>query len=178
MQKKNKVFTLALFICIQIFGMSNFVLAEESEVSALRTGQPFKFEQYPIGVVERGVNKKPILSTKLAKQYKTVITAAMAQPVNFAGQYRVVTWGCGTDCRGFAIINKMSGATYTMPGVEYIAGVMGNDEDRLEFKADSRLFIITGSKNDQIEGKFYYLWDGKKLKLLAKLPIVKQDYSE
>ena len=62
--------------------------------------------------------------------------------------------GGGTDCRGFAILNKLSGVAYTLRGVEYVAGAMGNDEDRLDFKRNSRLFVINGLVNCK-------QWDGR-----------------
>ena len=55
---------------------------------------------------------------------------------------------------------------------------MGSVEDRLDFRVDSRLFVINGLINDELEGKFYYLWEKERLKLLAKTPLVKQSYSE
>jgi hypothetical protein len=138
----------------------------------------YQFEQYPAKFEETNTSKKPILSTKVTKRYKTVITQASTLPANFAGHYRVATWGCGTDCRGFAIINKHTGATYTLPGVDYIAGVPGNDEDRLQYKENSRLFIITGLLNDETEGKFYYLWEGERLKLISKSSVKKKSFSD
>jgi hypothetical protein len=178
MQKKIKFLALIFIIFSSMSLTSNFVLAGEGDTLPVNVNQVIEFEQYPVEIISAPANKKPILTTKLAKQYKTVITNAMQEPVNFAGHYRVVTWGCGTDCRGFAIVDKVSGVTYTLPGVEFVAGLMGNAEARIQFKTDSRLFIITGSKNDENEGKFYYLWSGKELKLLATFPMKKQDYSE
>ena len=161
-----------------LLGANSFVSAEELSDFSLKTVQAFKFEQFPANVAVTSAIAKPILTTKLAKQYKTAITLAMAEPANFAGHYRVVTWGCGTDCRGFAILNKLTGVAYTLPGVEYVAGIMGNEEERLDFKSDSRLFVISGLVNDETEGKFYYLWERERLKLLAKMPLVKQSYAD
>ena len=178
MKKKNRNFMSLSFIGLCLLGANSFVYAEELGVFPLKTVQAFKFEQFPANVAVTSAIAKPILTTKLAKQYKTVITLSMAEPANFAGHYRVVTWGCGTDCRGFAILNKLSGVAYTLPGVEYVAGIMGNEEERLDFKSDSRLFVISGLVNDETEGKFYYLWERERLKLLAKMPLVKQSYSD
>ena len=178
MKKMNKFLTALILIILPIIDINTLAVAQETETAISGTKQVFRFEDYPVSVEQVSVVKKPILSTRLAKQYKTAITTAMEQPVNFAGYYRVVTWGCGTDCRGFAIINKLTGKTYTLPGVEYVAGVMGNDEERLEYKENSRLFVITGSKNDKKEGKFYYLWSKEELKLLATFPLEKQDFSD
>lgn len=180
MERRNNFFLPLIvgFIATQIISDGNLVFAEEPSLQQLAAQQAFLFEQYPAAQIEANFSKKPILSTKLARRYKAAITLAMKEPKNFSGHYRVVTWGCGTDCRGFAIINKLSGVAYTLPGLEYVSGVMGNEEDRLNFRVDSRLFVITGLLNDSEEGKFYYLWEKEKLKLLMKLPVQKQSYSE
>ncbi|MFZ6747651.1 hypothetical protein [Undibacterium sp. Ren11W] len=178
MQKKNKFLALIFIIFSSMSLTSNVVLAGEGDTQSVNVNQVIEFEQYPVEIISTTSRKKRSSLQNCAKQYKTVITNAMQEPVNFAGHYRVVTLGCGTDCRGFAVVDKVSGVTYTLPGVEFVAGVMGNEEARIQFKTDSRLFIITGSKNDENEGKFHYLWSGKELKLLATFPIKKQDYSE
>ncbi|GAA5175527.1 hypothetical protein GCM10025771_07940 [Niveibacterium umoris] len=137
------------------------------------------FDDYP--VVEHSrlfPSVTLVLQTKLAKKYRTVITQQSRQDPDFAGHYRVATWGCGTDCHGFAIINKRNGKVYTVPDLEYVAGVMGNGEDRLAYRVESRLFIVTGRKNDEDEGKFYYLWNGSSLKLIFKSEIAKESFED
>lgn len=44
-----------------------------------------------------------------AKTYFTMITKAVEGGVNFAGRYTLAMWGCGTDCRGFSVINVETG---------------------------------------------------------------------
>ena len=176
--RKNIKYLILFFTLVNTFtGQVQSVSAKDAEKPIINSDGRPSFESYPAKIVESKNHLKLVLTTRLAKKYKTVITADSAKPVNFAGHYRVATWGCGTDCRGFAIINKQTGAVYTLPGLEDVAGVMGNEEDRLAFKADSRLFVITGIKNDTAEGKFYYVWQKEKLHLLAKHPIVKHDIS-
>ena len=50
---------------------------------------------------------------------------------------------------------------------------MGNDEERVDFRPDSRLLIISGCINDgTAPGKFYYLWTGKRLQRIGSAPLV------
>lgn len=170
-----KILLLSFAFVSAVAGHVQFVFAKDARKPIATLNKTPKYESYPAKVVYAEAQPPLVLATKLAKRYKTVITEESAKPVNFAGHYRVATWGCGTDCRGFAIINKQTGAVYTLPGLVEVAGVMGIEEDRLAFKADSRLFVITGIQNDSIEGKFFYLWEKEKLRLLAKHPILKQD---
>lgn len=54
---------------------------------------------------------------------------------------------------------------------------MGNDEARIDFRTNSRLIIINGKINDEKEGKFLYIWDGEKLRLIEVKKLEKIDIS-
>lgn len=120
--------------------------------------------------------KAPILDTKISRLYRTVIRTEFQEPANFAGHYRVAIWGCGSDCRNFAILDKETGRVYTMPGVDNIVGMEESDDDRLAFRKDSRLFVITGCFNEDCDpehgkaGKFYYEWTGRELRQIHVEP--------
>lgn len=153
-------------------------------LASIHGDKPPAFADYPVAV-ERGLRHgtvaKPVLESKTAKQYRSVISQEFREKANFAGHYRVGIWGCGTDCRNFAIIDKETGAVYTMPGIDEISGVMGNDDERVDFRPDSRLLVISGCFNDDCipdntpanpkAGKYFYVWNGKKLQLIDSSPI-------
>lgn len=138
------------------------------------------FDRYPAPAASapRKPAASPRLTTREARLYRTVIRDAFTQPANFAGHYRVATWGCGTDCRNFAIVDKYTGKTYTMPGVQAIAGVMGNDDERVDFRAGSRLLIVAGCFNDDCgdgnakAARFFYEWTGTRLRQVGTCPLV------
>lgn len=123
----------------------------------------------------RKYTSKILLVTARSKLYRTVISLEGKKEPNFAAHHRLVTWGCGTDCRGFAIVDRVSGRVYTAPAIEYVAGAMGNSDLRIDFRADSRLLVLSGLLNDDLEGKFFYEWTGESLKLLKRTPLVKED---
>jgi hypothetical protein len=148
------------------------------------------FADYPVAVehgLPHGTAAEPALESKTAKQYRSVIRQEFREKANFAGHYRVGIWGCGTDCRNFAIIDKETGAVYTMPGVEEISGVMGNDDERVDFRLDSKLLVISGCFNDDCmsddtpanpkAGRYAYVWTGKKLELIhsSRIPAAPVD---
>lgn len=136
---------------------------------------PPKFTDYPITVRDqpRAGPPPPLrLTTRTARRYTTVIHNAYKEPPNFAGHLRVASWGCGTDCRNFAVLDQNTGQAYTLPGVDAIAGAMGNDDERVDFRLDSRLLIISGSFNEKpLQGKFYYLWTGQRLQRIFTGPL-------
>ena len=109
------------------------------------------------------------LTSAATRRYTTVLHQQFNEPANFAGHLRVALWGCGTDCRNFAVLDKNTGAAYTLPHVREIAGAMGNDEERVDFRQDRRLPIIAGSLRDDgsAPGKFFYLWTGKSLQRIG-----------
>ncbi len=150
--------------------------------AAVTTARPCpspSFDRYPAPAAS--APRKPVtaprLTSKAARLYRTVIRDEFTQPANFAGHYRVAIWGCGTDCRNFAIVDKYTGATYTMPGVQAIAGVMGNDDERVDFRPDSRLLIVAGCFNDDCDdsnakaARFFYEWTGTRLRRIGTCPL-------
>lgn len=54
---------------------------------------------------------KPVDFSKFpeARTYYTRITESVKKGPNFAGHHRLATWGCGTDCFGYALIDLNSG---------------------------------------------------------------------
>jgi len=174
MKSTNRLASIGVILLV---GLTIPIGAWAAEVTS--AGQPPSFNDFPAPADESmPLTVRLILQSRLARHYKTMIEIQAKAEADFAGHYRVATWGCGTDCRGFAIINKLDGRVYTLPGVQYVAGVMGNDEDRLSYRKDSRLFVMTGRKNDEQEGKFYYVWDGKALKLVCTSPVEKDRLDE
>jgi len=160
------------------------LLAGSASAHAQGSKSPPGFGSYPVALQSgppRDFAAEPILGSRKAKQYRSVIRAEFHRPANFAGHYRVAIWGCGTDCRDFAILDKKTGKVYTMPGVDEIAGVMGNDDERIDFRPDSRLLVISGCFNDDCipdntrnnpkAGKYHYLWNGKKLQWIHTSPL-------
>lgn len=134
-----------------------------------------KFTDYPTTARDQplaGSHPPLRLTTRTARRYTTVIHHAYNEPPNFAGHLRVAAWGCGTDCRNFAVLDQNTGQAYTLPNVDAIVGAMGNGDERVDFRLDSRLLIISGSFNEKPpEGRFYYLWTGQRLKPIFTEPL-------
>ncbi len=74
-----------------------------------------KFEQFPVAEAFHGKIHPPILQTRLARRYRTQLRLAIESGVNFAGHYVVATWGCGTGCAQFAIIDALTGSVIEPP---------------------------------------------------------------
>ena len=114
------------------------------------------------------VAAKPV--SKEARQFRSVITDGAKAGPNFAGHYTITAWGCGTSCIQFAIIDAKTGKVYMPPF--YVAFSLNlkqeklRDEDPLQFRINSALLVVIGSKNEKGEGIYFYKWDGEKLVLI------------
>lgn len=173
MKKTNSRFGLVIVsLCLLVPP----IWAKDSENGISSTSAPV-FEAFPAKTLTspHKYASKIILATPRSKRYRTIISLEGRKEPNFAGHYRVVTWGCGTDCHGFAIVDRVTGIAFTDPSIEYVAGAMGNNEPRIDFRSNSRLLILNGLINDDREGKFFYEWTGKGLRLINRAPLLKED---
>ncbi len=124
-----------------------------------------QFKDFPATKVYQGKNSPVNIATPEAREFRTRLTEAARQKPNFAGHYILAHWGCGSGCIRPAIIDAKSGRVFMVPFT--VASVGEEDIDQVQFRPDSRLFIVNGSRNDQPEnGSFYYLWNGRQLELI------------
>jgi hypothetical protein len=57
----------------------------------------------------------PRLSDPRARRFRTVLREAAKEGPNFNGHYRVVSWGCGTNCIEWAVIDLAGGDVWMAP---------------------------------------------------------------
>lgn len=129
-----------------------------------------RFEDMPVAQKFTGKPAPVKLSTPESRRYRTVIREGAREGPNFAGHYTIVTWGCGTGCIQFAIVDATTGVVYS-PRFYVAARVRFDEETQqsdepLQFRIDSKLLIVSGSPNEKNEGIYYYSWNGKRLTLL------------
>jgi hypothetical protein len=148
--------------------VTSFLLAFFLAGPSLPPGSPFRFEDFATNVETVASPASPILSFPKARRYRTILRRASSEAPNFAGHYRVVTWGCGTCCSEFAILDLRSGEAWFAPffnGCGYPPGREDPDAALL-YRADSRLFVAFGANNERSWGIYYYRWHGGRLELL------------
>ena len=133
-----------------------------------------RFEDYLIREDFRGKIAPVKLIASAARMYRTMLRGSAKQGVNFAGHYIIATWGCGSDCHSFAIIDAKTGNVYFSDLISFVGGQLYQEEDRLQFRKNSRLLIVAGAKNDEEIGKFFYEWKNNRLRLIrkTKLPLI------
>lgn len=126
-------------------------------------------------------------SNPVANEYRTVLRREVAVGPNFAGHYRVATWGCGSSCAMFAVVDLTSGRVITPKGFSDTSGVyIGVDNQKafpgsqsedslLAFRKDSRLLVVLGDldEDETREGAFYFILDRERLCLIHSTRVKK-----
>lgn len=89
-----------------------------------------------------------------AKTYYTRITESVNKGPNIAGHFRLATWGCGTDCFGWALVDLNSGKiiSYETANPSYHL--------RQTFDLNSRYFILDPLYAGE-ERRFYEIVSGE-----------------
>ncbi len=134
-----------------------------------------RFQDYAVRENYKGKVASVKLTSSSARMFRTMLRQNAKEGVNFAGHYILATWGCGSDCHSFAIIDAKTGTVYFSPLISFVGGQLFQEEDRLQFRKNSRLLVVAGAKDDEEIGKFYYEWKNNRLRLLRKteLPLEK-----
>jgi hypothetical protein len=123
------------------------------------------FADYPGAAGFSGRNAAPILATREARMFRTMIREGAREKPNFDGHYIVATWGCGTDCEMGAIIDAVSGKVVSLPAVAGSAEDAGLEATHFDYHLDSRLLVMAGMINEEPPmGAHYFEFDGAKLK--------------
>lgn len=136
------------------------------------------FSQYSAHV-ERARAKSIDFSRPSNKTYKTRLSEALRDGVNFAGHYVIVGWGCGTGCTNAAVIDGRTGKVFWPVQFYNIDASYGDgySDEQIEFKKNSRLMVIHGrpgssNENDHSKpGDYYYEWRNnsfRRLKFVEK----------
>lgn len=179
--KKNRIIVIIFVIIIVILSLV-FLKKKDSDKINIKNIDNTKNTEivYPKDTYT-GVNelfslyKTEIKNTKLLSgldeesrekwsEFKTKIEEGSTQDVNFAGNYIIVEWGCGTECHSGAIIDAGTGKIYELP----------TSELGLKYSTDSSLLIVNPPfedetmNNDRASYAYpaYYIWKDNKLELL------------
>lgn len=123
---------------------------------------PPTFEDYPVDTVPFTGNHSPIDfdSHPDAYTFRDALNYGIQYGPNFAQNYTIVSWGCGTNCQAFAIVDAYTGAVY-FPKIFSSVG--------LAFRIDSNLLIVDPPENIQSTyvppgvGTQYFIWKDKQL---------------
>ena len=134
---------------------------------------PPRFEDYPSAHLFTGTPASPILRTKFQQMFRTRIQLGMKKGPNFAGRYRIIQWGCGSDCLNFAVADLTTGKVYEPPFPSlWLHDFTRHDESSirkgLQYKPDSTLMVVDGCPDDHC-GTYYYQWSNESFKRIRSI---------
>ena len=135
--------------------------------------EPPKFSDYlsePYDGPRASVN----LVSDFDKNFRTRIRGTQSQPVNFAGEYVLSTWGCGMSCSMGVAVSSRTGRVVALPGT---ACCWKGEGERVIFKKNSRLLVLAGLINEggKYGAHFYELKNDQFVHV--KSIVVKEDDS-
>lgn len=144
------------------------LLVAACPASALRAAPDAPvFADYPAAGAWSGRNPKPKLTTPDLRAFRTRITDAAREKPNFAGHFRVVTWGCGSSCVMGAIIDLNSGAVTSIPFSVCCNRAESDDFEPVRFRPGSRLIAFQGLRDEEEPmGAHWYEFDGRSLRFI------------
>jgi len=151
------------------------------------------FYDYP-AVIEKIAKpaKINLKSNPAARNWRTALREGSKSGPRFAGHYAVASWGCGSGCIEFGLVDLKTGKVFFPDGItpitvsplvdadDFEASARPEDERVFRCKADSRLLIVVGSIEDEFaskerSGAFYYVLENDKLKKIYETKVRKND---
>jgi len=160
---RNKIGALALVACI--------CLPLSTDSGKLQTRSSPEFSDFHVEQVYSGRNATPKVTAEW-QSFKTRIREAASQPPNFAGAYRIVEWGCGSDCVRFVLLDLKSGSVHAPPFESLWLDAFakyGWYGKGLEYRSDSRLLIADGCPDEKC-ATYYYEWTEGAFHLIRAIP--------
>jgi hypothetical protein len=146
-----------------------------------RSCDPAAPPQYAdFAVAPEAVDLRPALKldSAFSREYRTRLREGLRDlPINFAGHYVMVTFGCGSTCLYGGMVDARTGEATALP---FLVDSFGSDkvdiEDPLLFRADSRLVVILGKLRDEddIPRQYFYEWTGEALTPLCHAPVTEE----
>ena len=134
-----------------------------------------KFGDYSSEIYS-GQRAKVNLITDFDKNFKTRIRKTQAEPINFAGEYILATWGCGMDCLMGVAVSARTGQVIELPGT---ACCWKNAGEKIIFKKNSRLLVLAGLINETGEhGAHFYELKNDDFFHVKTIPIKEDDPSD
>jgi len=149
-----------------------FVVCASAQDTGTAAVDPM-YVRYSVKVSFRGTPALPKHNTPSSRTFKTVIRKEVAAGANFADHYTLASWGCGSGCMAFSIVNDLDGTVYDFP---YTVSSFGIWDSGVAWRRDSNAVHVVGSLNEGNNlADRWYVWDGKKLNKVSEKPAVHED---
>lgn len=134
----------------------------------------YQFSDYPT-TIYTGKTAALVIDRTEVKNYRTQLKYSLTEDVNFAGEYVISIWGCGSNCSTYAFVNKRTGQVLK----QTIAAETG--EHIAQSYANSYLLTTKAQhwhKQDEMPQyvRYFYLLEQGELKKIDQQPISEDDF--
>jgi hypothetical protein len=131
-----------------------------------------RFKDYAVPVYTGKAARPAVRADKRSWLFRSELREAAVEGVNFAGHYRLTSWGCGTACFQWAIIDVKSRQVFHPANLastehQYVEeSLYEGGIQAVHLRPDSRLLVVIGGINEDPmqRGISWFVWDGKHLK--------------
>jgi hypothetical protein len=131
------------------------------------TGSPPSFEDFAVQVGKIRDSRLDLKSHLIGTTFRTVLRRGVRENgINFAGWYCLVEWGCGSNCRLFAVVDLRNGRIYHDRNFVLVRPA--------QYRADSALFVANRRYPDADDfladvPVSYWVWKNRALSCLYPL---------
>lgn len=137
-----------------------------------------RFQDYQVPIYTGKPVRPEVRSHRRSYLFRTELRDAAAEGPNFAGHYRLVSWGCGPVCYQWAVINLTSGRVFhpaNLASTDHAnveASLFEGGIQAVHFHPDSRLLLVIGEVNQDPKqrGMSWFVWDGERFKRIRFVP--------
>lgn len=110
------------------------------------------FSDYPTPVEGPKADTADFSAIPASRKYRTAISHALKDGVTFGGKYSVALWGCGTNCRGIAVVRTGDGkVVFYKEAFDRVRldRIRVSSPLGLSFRKDSALLIVNPMNDDK-----------------------------
>jgi hypothetical protein len=141
---------------------------------------PAEFAKHPAESRLRGKSHALLLDTAEKRRFRTMLRTESAEGANFNGHYRVASWGCGTNCIEWAIVDLASGKVWMASEQAHSCWVPEAPDDPdipdwFEMYKRSKLLYLYTCRDRENERTFdsrsVYVWANGDLRLIRVDPL-------
>jgi hypothetical protein len=168
-------------LIMAVAALGSMTIFTSTGYTQLSTTQSPKFTDYPVAVMKN--KKAPLVLNKDDRLYRTRYRLLHQSEPNFAGHYAVTGVGCGGGCIFVLGVDLKTGkpTSFDLPVGEELTACDESYTDAngemiekdLWYKADSRLFVVTGRMPNLECGARYFVEKNGKMIALLDIPISK-----
>jgi hypothetical protein len=129
------------------------------------------FVKYMAGPMYDGPIAEPKLRTAQDREFaRNIQDGARVNEVTFASHYILWTFDCGhnDNCMRVFALDAKTGNVSWFPYVVREIAIVDADNTPTDFRSDSRLLVVNGKPDGQPRGRYRYLFENGKFRLLDK----------